>query len=775
MAECCKTDVETQREEIAALLKMPLRKAETWYLVDISWFKMWKKYVGFDSWDIYVRGSQNVFPGPVDNSGLLRDWDTLDIKEHLIDELDYTLVPTEGWKKLVSWYGLKDGQEPIARKVVEAGMFVKHCKVEVYLTELMLCEYNNMDNIVPRRFSKADTIALIEREMRKLFSVPDEKEARLWGKYMSNSWEPLNNLNSTIQDAGLYQGQVLVIEQKNEDGMWPRESSKTNKKTESRISVDRNEFVCAVCLDLLKDPVTILCGHSYCKSCITGHWDHEDQQRVYSCPQCRQTFSPRPALARNTMLAEVVEKLKKTELPADCYAGAGDVQCDVCTGRKYKAVKSCLLCLNSYCQNHLEQHEGFFKGKKHTLTEATGRLQEMICSEHEKHLEMYCITDQHCICVLCMKYEHKNHHTVSAAAQRTEIQKHVKETQKMFQQRIQQREKDLQQLRETVESYKRSAQTAVKDSEKIFTELIRSIERSRSELIRLIRDQEKTAVSRAEGRLERLEKEISDLRRRDTELEQLSHTQDHIQFLQSFQSLTAPPESTDSGNGNDNPSSSLFSFDGLRESVRQLRDKLQDFCKEEIKKISDRVTFTNTVPKTRNDFLQYSHQLTLDLNTINKHLSLSESNRVIANTDKAQLYPDHPDRFDQWFQVFCRERVCGRCYWEIEWSGDVFISVSYKSINRKGLGKECVFGRNAKSWSLICTSSRYSFIHNNIETELPEVSSHRIGVFVDPSAGTLSFYSVSDTMSLIHTVQTTFTQPLYPGFRVGSGSSVKLC
>lgn len=208
MAECCKTDVETQREEIAALLKMPLRKAETWYLVDISWFKMWKKYVGFDSWDIYVRGSQNVFPGPVDNSGLLRDWDTLDIKEHLIDELDYTLVPTEGWKKLVSWYGLKDGQEPIARKVVEAGMFVKHCKVEVYLTELMLCEYNNMDNIVPRRFSKADTIALIEREMRKLFSVPDEKEARLWGKYMSNSWEPLNNLNSTIQDAGLYQGQV---------------------------------------------------------------------------------------------------------------------------------------------------------------------------------------------------------------------------------------------------------------------------------------------------------------------------------------------------------------------------------------------------------------------------------------------------------------------------------------------------------------------------------------------------------------------------------------
>ncbi len=139
--------------------------------------------------------------------------------------------------------------------------------------------------------------------------------------------------------------------------------------------------------------------------------------RVYSCPQCRQTFSSRPALATNTMVAEVVEKR-----PADCYAGAGDVQCDVCTGRKYKAAKSCLMCLNSYCQNHLEQHESWFKGKRHNLTDATGRLQEMICQKHEKLLEVFCRTDQKCICVLCMMDEHKNHDTVSAAAQKTEKQ-----------------------------------------------------------------------------------------------------------------------------------------------------------------------------------------------------------------------------------------------------------------------------------------------------------------------------------------------------------------
>ncbi|XP_051747688.1 tripartite motif-containing protein 16-like isoform X3 [Ctenopharyngodon idella] len=541
---------------------------------------------------------------------------------------------------------------------------------------------------------------------------------------------------------------------------------------EARISQD--EFMCSLCLDLLKDPVAIPCGHSYCKSCITGCWDQEDQMRVYSCPQCRQTFSPRPALGKNTILAEMVEKLKKTKLPADCYAGAGDVQCDVCTGRKHKAIKSCLVCLNSYCQNHLEQHESFFKGKRHNLTEATGRLQEMICQKHDKILEVFCRTDQNCICVLCMIDEHKNHDTVSAEAQRTEKQHQLKETQRSFQQRIQQREKDLQQLREAVESHKCSAQTAVEDSERIFTELIRSIERSRSEATQRIRDQEKTAVSRAEGRLERLEQEINDLRRRDAELEQLSHTQDHIHFLQSFQSLSAPPESTDV---NDDPFSSLSSFDVVRESVHQLRDKLEDFCKEELKKFSDRVTFTNIVPRTRNDFLQYSLQLNLDLNTVNKNLRLSEGNRVITYTNTVQPYPDHPDRFDWYLQVLCRESVCGRCYWEIEWSGAyVFISVSYKSISRKGRGNECLFGYNDQSWSLNCSSSRYSFKHNNIDTKLPVKSiSSRVGVFVDHSAGTLSFYSIyRDSVSLIHTVQTTFTQPLYPGFGVYK-SSVKLC
>ncbi|XP_061689922.1 ubiquitin carboxyl-terminal hydrolase 4 [Syngnathoides biaculeatus] len=219
------TSTENQKQIIGSLLKTTLRKGDEWYLVDSRWFKQWKKHVGFDNWDTYNVGERSLYPGPIDNSGLFADQDKQVLKEHLIDELDYVLVPTEAWNKLVSWYSCLGVQRPIVRKVVEHGMFVKNCKVEVYLLELNLCENDNMDNVVTRHFSKADTIDTIEKEMRALFSIPQEKETRLWNKYMSNTYEQLNKPDSTVQDAGLFQGQVLVIERRNEDGTWPRQAS----------------------------------------------------------------------------------------------------------------------------------------------------------------------------------------------------------------------------------------------------------------------------------------------------------------------------------------------------------------------------------------------------------------------------------------------------------------------------------------------------------------------------------------------------------------------
>ncbi|KAI5099332.1 finTRIM family, member 54 [Silurus meridionalis] len=291
---------------------------------------------------------------------------------------------------------------------------------------------------------------------------------------------------------------------------------------------------------------------------------------IYSCPQCRETFTPRPVLRRNNMLVEVVEKLKNTELqaasPVHYYTGPGDVDCDSCTGRKHKAVKSCLVCLASFCEDHLKPHYQSQAFKKHKLVEACVDLQEKICSQHDKLMEIYCRTDQSFICYLCMTDEHKGHDTVSTTAERSK--------------------------------------------------------------------------------------------------------------KQSFPSLCVSPGCDDSPSFTVNQH---LSFDGVRKSVSDLKKRVEEICQEDFNKIRPQ------------DFCY----LTLDPNTAHPQLILSEKNRVVRCSEKKQRYSDHPERFDFWVQLLCKESVCGRCYWEVEWkSGVVFLSVSYKEISRKGEGDECGFGFN---------------------------------------------------------------------------------
>ncbi|XP_076732864.1 stonustoxin subunit beta-like [Maylandia zebra] len=179
---------------------------------------------------------------------------------------------------------------------------------------------------------------------------------------------------------------------------------------------------------------------------------------------------------------------------------------------------------------------------------------------------------------------------------------------------------------------------------------------------------------------------------------------------------------------------------------------------------------------------KYSCQLTIDTNTVNTKLQLSDNNRKVTCVKEVQSYPDHPDRFDVCEQLLCRNGLTGRCYWEVEWRGDVYISVSYRSIRRKGGSDDCVFGDNDQSWSLYCSDDGPRYVrHNNSYTSISFSSSsssvsNRAAVYVDCPAGTLSFYRVSsDTLIHLHTFNTTFTQTLYPGFGVYPASSVSLC
>ncbi|KAF7641032.1 hypothetical protein LDENG_00298640, partial [Lucifuga dentata] len=226
-------------------------------------------------------------------------------------------------------------------------------------------------------------------------------------------------------------------------------------------------------------------------SCIKNFWDEEDQKIICSCPQCRQTFIPRPLLVKNTMLADLMEELKKTEL----QAAAAPL-------------------------------------KKHKLVDLSKKLQENVCSCHDEVMKMFCHTDQQVICYLCSVDEHKGHDTVSAAAERTESQKELQE--------------DLKVLQQQVEAINHSADKAVRDSEEIFKELIHLMEKRSSEVKQQIRSQQETEVSRAAELQEKMQQEIKDLRRKDAELQQLSLTDDHVQFLHNYSSMSRLRDATDS-------------------------------------------------------------------------------------------------------------------------------------------------------------------------------------------------------------------------------------
>ncbi|XP_042627779.1 tripartite motif-containing protein 16-like [Cyprinus carpio] len=536
---------------------------------------------------------------------------------------------------------------------------------------------------------------------------------------------------------------------------------------ESAASQYEDQFICSVCLDRLKEPVTIPCGHSYCMSCITDCWGQKEQEPPYCCPQCRESFSQRPLLKKNTLIAEMMETLQKTSLQTAA------VECDVCTTEKKRAVKSCLQCLASFCQTHLQLHYQSPAFMKHKLVKASRNIQENICLSHGKPLEIYCQDDRQCICCMCTD-NHKGHNVVYVDSEWTSKKKELEEIKEECQKLIQERDSSQQELSESVKLLKSSAQEAVENIEKVFTELICSLEKKRSEIKEQIRDQEKTEIDRAEKLHKHLDQELTQLRKTQTEIEKLLITDDQIHCLKSCQSVCVLPSYEDV------PSFTQHTHLSFKDiSISAFREILEDVCQQQTARISQEVSNVHVAkppePKTQNDFLQYSCQLQMDPNTAHTKLKLSEKNRRASCSYKVQKYPDHPERFDGFHYILCREGLCGRCYWEVECSGDdCVIAVCYKGISRKGKSGDCRLGFNKKSWRLSCSQKNFCFLHDNNQVCIPVVPSSRIGVYLDHRAGTLCFYRISKTMTLLHRVQTTFTEPLYPAFGIGDCSIIKI-
>ncbi|XP_043115225.1 E3 ubiquitin-protein ligase TRIM39-like [Puntigrus tetrazona] len=503
------------------------------------------------------------------------------------------------------------------------------------------------------------------------------------------------------------------------------------------------ELKCSICLDVFTDPVSTPCGHNFCKSCLNQCWNNS---QTYNCPFCKEAFSKRPELKINTALRQVVQLFK--EKPG---LTKPEVLCDICDDIKLKALKMCLVCQNYYCQTHLEPHHRVQNLKKHKLIDPVENREDYICQKHEKPLELFCRDDQTCVCLLCAVTNHRNHNTVAVEEESGERRPQLMKMQTDVRRMIPDRIKKIQSIKQLAKLRKVRIIREKAESMELFTNLLRCIERCQSELLEMMEQKQKAAEKQAEELIKELEQEITELKRRDTELEQLSHTEDHLHLLQIYPSLSRPPHTS---------SSTDISFSDTQLSVATLRKtliQLQETLHEKLSK---------TVQLKR--MQQHAVNVTLDPDTANAKLILSDDGKQVTCGDIKLKIPDNPKRFDTCCSVLAKEGFSsGRFYFEVqvkrksEWD----LGVVREFFNRKGM---ITAGPEFGHWIIVLRDENHYMACESIPVSLSlRVKPQVVGVFVDYEEGLVSFYDVESKSHIYSFTGLSFTEKLFPYFSPG--------
>ncbi|KAM9501700.1 E3 ubiquitin-protein ligase TRIM39-like [Clarias gariepinus] len=509
--------------------------------------------------------------------------------------------------------------------------------------------------------------------------------------------------------------------------------------------LSEEQLLCSICLDVFTDPVTTSCGHNFCKSCLTQCWETSQHSH---CPLCKEKFTKRPELKINITLREVADHFKKKSVP-----DKPEVLCDACNGEKLKALKSCLDCCASLCETDLEFHNKMPRNKKHKLINPVENLEDYICQKHERALELFCRDDQTCVCQFCTEGDHKNHNTVTIEEESRERKTQLGKTQIDVQQMIQDRLKKIYGIKHSVELSKRNIEKEKADSVEVFTALIRSIERSQAELLEVMEEKQKAAERQAEGLIKELEQEITVLKRRDTELEQLSHTEDHLHLLQIFSSMCSPPHTK---NWTEISINTDLSGDTVRTALSQLQQTLNEKLTQKLKE---------TVSTELKRIQRYAVDVTLDPDTAHPDLILSADGKQVTHGDTQQDLPDTPQRFNKCPCVLGKQSFSsGRFYYEVQVSGktDWDLGVATESINRKG---KIILKPQNGFWTVILRNeNQYKACAGPPVPLTLREKVEKVGVFVDYEEGLVSFYDVESRSHIYSFTGQSFTEKLYPYF-----------
>ncbi|RVE64381.1 hypothetical protein OJAV_G00125230 [Oryzias javanicus] len=335
-----------------------------------------------------------------------------------------------------------------------------------------------------------------------------------------------------------------------------------------------DSFACPVCLDILKDPTTLPCGHSYCLSCIQSHWDKERSKGQYSCPQCRQVFNPRPPLARSTVLAEAMEKLRTGSFRESSSSAAAP-----------SAPPSMPI--------YLEVLPAL-QPRKDSVYPQLPPVEPKLCPQHTRPLDLFCLEDKECVCEGCCQYGHKGHRVSKQKDERNERQKEIVQMQAEVQRRIQETEKNLSMLPHAARQHKAMMQALERESSGVFSELVKNLTQTGAEISELLGSHESSLGNDVEGQIQRFEQEVAQLHWRSEELSRLADMQDNVCFLKNF-FLMEPLEPKDAAAG------SVLSQEeaivtSLRSVIKELQESIRDVSKTSIDKIVKLVNCKSVAP-----------------------------------------------------------------------------------------------------------------------------------------------------------------------------------
>ncbi|XP_037614124.1 E3 ubiquitin-protein ligase TRIM41-like [Sebastes umbrosus] len=515
-------------------------------------------------------------------------------------------------------------------------------------------------------------------------------------------------------------------------------------------TMDDSRFHCSVCLDLYTDPVSTPCGHNFCQLCIERYWDSTEESR---CPLCKEMFHMRPELKINIAFKEVVDHFKITsEGPVTGgearEAKAGEVACDACTGVKLKAVKSCLVCVGSYCESHLEPHKTAAALSTHKLIEPVRNLEDRICKKHKKILELFCKKDDTFICQICAETDHSRHRVVMAEAASQHKMIQIKRRGREVELMIQDRQKRIEEINHSRSQTKVNAQKEMEASVQVFTSVMQSIKETHTGLMEKIEARHDAEQKRLEELIKELRQEIDELERKSDELQQLSRIEDHITLVEAF-NQTYPLPSTQ--NWPRIPVNGVDFLGYIRTSLINAREfidlEIRQQSAAELKKVQ-----------------KCAEDITIDPDTAGPWLIVSEDGKEVKQSPKKQKVPASPARFtENTFAVATQGLTSGRHYWEVGVKGksNWTLGVAFGTLTRRG---NVTSSPENGLWTVGHRDGQYLvYTQNPIPLKLSPLP-QRVGVFVDYEESQVSFFDVGAEAHIFTFTKCNFTDRVYPVF-----------